>query len=215
MRWLPLWPFGLALALSACAAPSVAGQTAPAANAANSAPSTIVVAQGAGWAGHQLFGTMPGVGACHVGHESGQVLPDHQCTPGAIDGRVTQATLQETVCRRGGYTSGVRPPVSLTEPAKRRLLQAYGLTGPLSEYELDHLVPLELGGASDVRNLWPEQNIGKPSEFDPGAAGSNAKDGVEDRLHQVVCGGQVSLSAAQQAIVGDWTTAMARLGVKP
>ena len=200
---------GVTLVVAACGVPSSASQ-----DSGPTARTSIVVAQGAGWASHQLFGPIPAAGSCRVRYENGQVLPDDHCTPGAIDAKVTETTLKKTVCRSGGYTRRVRPPASLTEPAKRQLLRAYSLSGPLSEYELDHLVPLELGGASDVRNLWPEQNIGKPSDYDPGALGSNAKDGVEDRLHQAVCAGQVSLTAAQQAIASDWTTALARLGLR-
>ena len=193
--------------VSSTASPSARAGSAP----AGGAP---VVAQGPGWSGGQLFGPLPAPGSCHEGHEGNQVLPDHHCTPGAIDPRVTQATLKETICRAGGYTASVRPPAALTEKAKRALLAAYGLTGAPGEYELDHLVPLEAGGASDVRNLWPEQNIGSPHEVDPHAEGLNAKDGVEGRLHEAICAGQVSLAAAQQAIAADWTTALARLGIK-
>jgi hypothetical protein len=41
----------------------------------------------------------------------------------------------------------------------------------------------------------------------------NAKDPVETRLKQAVCSGKVTLAAAQQALVSDWTTALARLGL--
>jgi hypothetical protein len=36
---------------------------------------------------------------------------------------------------------------------------------------------------------------------------------VETKLHTAVCSGQVTLAAAQQAIVTDWTTAFSRLGL--
>lgn len=84
-------------------------------------------------------------------------------------------------------------------------MSAYSSSGTVSDYEYDHLVPLELGGSSDVRNLWPE----------PYAGGSYTKDGVETRLNHVVCSGQVTLEAAQQAIATNWTTAEAVLGVSP
>ena len=78
-------------------------------------------------------------------------------------------------------------------------------------------MPLGLGGASDTRNLWPEPDQGTPEQFDPqDPYGINAKDGVEDRLHDAVCRTrQVSLAAAQHAIAADWTTAETRLGVAP
>jgi hypothetical protein len=95
-------------------------------------------------------------------------------------------------------------------------MAAYSDRSGSTKTELDHLVPLELAGASDTRNLWPEPDQGSPSQFDPqDRFGLNAKDGVENRLHTAVCAGQVSLGAAQQAIASDWTTAEARLGVSP
>lgn len=95
-------------------------------------------------------------------------------------------------------------------------MDAYGSPESASDYEYDHLVPLELGGSSDVRNLWPELDTGSPSQFDStDSYGENAKDGVEDRLNDAVCSGQVTLAATQQAIAANWTTADAVLGVRP
>jgi hypothetical protein len=71
-----------------------------------------------------------------------------------------------------------------------------------STSELDHLVPLELGGSNDITNLWPE--VGKVP---------NPKDKVEDALKRAVCAGQVSLAAAQNAIAANWLTAEARLRI--
>jgi hypothetical protein len=82
--------------------------------------------------------------------------------------------------------------------------------------ELDHLVPLEPGGASDTRNLWPQSDEGSPAQFDPqDPFGLNAKDGVEDPLRTDVCAGRVRPAVAQQAIASDWTVAEALLGVSP
>src|SRR5262245_34240655 len=82
-------------------------------------------------------------------------LPDLACTPGAIDSRVTEANIRSTICRRG-YTTTVRPPLTVTDLIKRERMAAYGLTGQAQKsFELDHLVPLELGGAPEDRaNLW-------------------------------------------------------------
>jgi hypothetical protein len=74
-------------------------------------------------------------------------LPDPLCTPGAVDPHVTQATIGATICRRGGHTSTVRPPASVTGTEKKAALRAYNDTAPSSGYEPDHLVPLELGGS--------------------------------------------------------------------
>jgi hypothetical protein len=106
---------------------------------------------------------------------------------------VTQADLSSTICR-SGYTETVRPSESITEREKAASLRSYGDPGSLGEYEYDHLVPLELGGApNDPRNLWPE-------------SGSipNPKDEVENRLREMVCSGQMRLAVAQRGIARNW-----------
>jgi hypothetical protein len=113
---------------------------------------------------------------------------------------VTQANIHLTICH-SGYTATVRPPESVTEPEKKSSLAAYGDQRPLHFYEYDHLVPLELGGASnDPRNLWPE----------PGRT-PNPKDKLENRLRKTVCAGELSLSTAQREIAGDWVALYHRL----
>jgi hypothetical protein len=131
-------------------------------------------------------------GSCHL---HGQ-LPDPVCTPGAVDPRVTQDNLEQTICTRG-YTATVRPALSYTSPLKLRQMALYGETGRPAQYEEDHLIPLELGGhPTDPRNLWPQ----------PGAS-PNEKDRIENRLRDLVCAGTVPLARAQAAIAADWTAA--------
>jgi hypothetical protein len=79
----------------------------------------------------------------------------------------------------------VRPPDSPTEPAKRALLAAYGIpVSQISDYELDHLIDLAAGGASDIRNLWPEPNTF--TQFKASAFVHNDKDAVEAHtLHAI------------------------------
>lgn len=145
--------------------------------------------------------TIAGSGQCHARTEGGQPLPDPSCTPGATNPDVTQANIRSTICKRG-WTATVRPPVSYTDRIKRESIAAYGL--PASTVgELDHLTPLELGGApSDVRNLWIE----------PGRI-PNPKDAIEGVLNRAVCSGRVTLAAAQHAIATDWVTAERVLGI--
>jgi hypothetical protein len=169
-----------------------------------------VVVTGRGWTARTILGPVPAPGSCHYRHAGREVLPDPRCTPGAVDSAVSQANLRSTVCRKGGYTASVRPPVNLTDAIKRRLLAAYGI--PASEaarYELDHLVELSSGGSSDVRNLWPEPNV----RYTKGSFVRNDKDEVEQYLFRAQCGGKVSLRAVQQAISQNWTTSVATLGL--
>jgi hypothetical protein len=175
----------------------------------------VVAVFGPGWSGSSLDGPVPWPNSCYYRYASdGYELPDPACTPGAVDSQVTQTNLAQTICRPGGWSDSVRPPESVTEAFKEADMAAYGRNGSLSGYELDHLVPLGLGGASDTYNLWVEPDRGSPAQFDPtDPYGRNAKDGVEDALHTAVCEGRVGLAAAQEAIASDWTTALARLGL--
>jgi hypothetical protein len=137
--------------------------------------------------------------SCHT-RDRGQ-LPDRSCTPGSVDPAVTQRDIKSTICR-SGWTGKVRPPQSQTEHAKYDVsYPAYHIPGS-TRSELDHLVPLELGGSNDITNLWPE--AGRVP---------NPKDKVENALNRAVCDGKVSLTAAQNAIASDWLTAEARLGI--
>jgi len=167
-----------------------------------------------GWTQAGLRGPAFSGESCHVRwavfQGLDQPLPDPACTPGAIDPDITQSDLDQTVCRPGGFTSTVRPPEAISEPAKYQAMRAYGFYDGRSArpYEFDHLVPLELGGSSSTYNLWPEQDVGATSLYV-----HNTKDQVEDDLHAAVCAGRVPLSAAQDAIASDWVSAEAVLRV--
>lgn len=124
------------------------------------------------------------------------ILPDPTCTPGKADPSVTQDNIDSTICV-SGYASSVRPPVSFTEPLKFRLMDAYGYTDSARNYELDHLIPLEIGGSpTDVQNLWPEPHYTDPNSYD--------KDGFENYLHDQVCSGNMDLQTAQNEISTNW-----------
>jgi hypothetical protein len=130
------------------------------------------------------------------------VLPDPRRTPGARNPAVTQASIGSTICV-SGWTSTVRPPSSYTTALKeRQLASGYAYRGDLStaDYEEDHLISLEIGGSpTSELNLWPE-----PYDAPDGA---RVKDVVENRLHALVCSGQISLATAQHAIATNWWTA--------
>jgi hypothetical protein len=109
---------------------------------------------------------------------------------------VTQQTIHQTICV-AGWTATVRPPESYTEALKRQQIASEGLSGGLSNYEEDHRMPLELGGApSDPLNLSPES---PPSP--------NPKDSDETRLKHAVCDGALTLAQAQGQMVASWLAA--------
>jgi hypothetical protein len=108
-------------------------------------------------------------------------------TPGALNPDVTQATIRSTICVHG-WTKTVRPSVEYTNELKKKQMRQYRETGSTSDYQEDHLISLELGGApTDPRNLWPEPY--------PRAA---AVDTIENELNAKVCSGAMSLADAQR-----------------
>lgn len=144
--------------------------------------------------------TAPAPTSCHVSGSGELVLPDPRCTPGAAVPSYTQAQL----CA-GKHPP--RPPVSVTEPEKVRSIAQYGdyAGASPSQYEFDHLVPLELGGASTQANLWPEYDMGVIP---------NRKDRVENAAKAAVCSGHtLTLAQAQAKIASDWIALAHELGV--
>jgi hypothetical protein len=107
----------------------------------------------------------------------------------------------------------VRPPESLTEPAKYKLLAAYSMpASDASSTEADHLIPLSVGGSSDVANLWPEPDHDK-GFYARSATTQNDKDLLEADARDAICRGQITLAAAQHAFATDWTTVATLLGM--
>ncbi|MGH2407829.1 MAG: hypothetical protein ACRDF7_07125 [Candidatus Limnocylindrales bacterium] len=127
---------------------------------------------------------------------------------------MTQATIGTTICV-SGWTTTVRPPSSYTTALKRDQIVQYGYTDhTLADYEEDHLISLELGGApSDPANLWPEPYTAQLS--DGRSVGARVKDLIENRLHDLVCGGQIALATAQEEIATDWISAWFALNGEP
>jgi hypothetical protein len=116
-------------------------------------------------------------------------------TPGALNPDVTPATIRQTICSRG-WTATIRPPSSFTSELKAEQMRTYGFDGGPTDYEEDHFISLELGGApNDPKNLWPER---RPQ--------ANRVDGVENDLNAQVCAGELSLTEAQRKLAElKWT----------
>ncbi|HEX9012991.1 MAG TPA: HNH endonuclease signature motif containing protein [Anaerolineaceae bacterium] len=116
-------------------------------------------------------------------------LPDRACTPGDIMPNATKAEICQS-----GYASSVR---NVTTQEKDAVYSEYGIASHTSgEYEVDHLVSLELGGSNDISNLWPEAASPTP--------GFHQKDEVENYVHEQVCSGAISLADAQKQIATNW-----------
>ena len=129
-------------------------------------------------------------------------LPISSLTPGASDPNVTQANIGSTICV-SGYTATVRPSSAYTTSLKISQLQgSYSRYSDLKtgDFEEDHLISLEIGGSpSSPKNLWPEPY--------KGSYGARLKDRLENRLHSLVCSGELPLRTAQGAISTNWIAA--------
>jgi len=146
-----------------------------------------------------------------VVNSAGAALPNSARTPGAINPSVTQATIGRTICV-SGWTATVRPPASVTTSLKvAQLASGYTYKGDTAtgDYEEDHLISLELGGAPSAEaNLWPE-----PYNAPEGA---RVKDQVENKLHTLICDGSITLATARRAIATNWWVAYLKyVGVAP
>jgi hypothetical protein len=127
-----------------------------------------------------------------VAQQPTPILPDPNLTPGS-----TFDVTAQDVCTPG-YAKKVR---DVREEMKRAVYREYGIISHGSgDYEIDHLISLELGGSNSIKNLWPESHRTSPWN-------AQVKDRLEDKLHELVCSGQLDLKTAQQAIASNWIEA--------
>jgi hypothetical protein len=121
------------------------------------------------------------------------LIPDAKLTPGVI-GSTDQATVCGSNADGETYSQSHRiTPKSL----KDKVYTNYGVTPDGKSYEIDHRLPLALGGADVEANLWPQAWIGQ--------CGAHAKDRIEDRLWRAVCKDRsMSLADAQAILLGPY-----------
>lgn len=116
-------------------------------------------------------------------------MPNGSLTPGATR-QVTMSQVcllpQEEVVR------------DVSASLRQRVFQEYGIANARPEdYEIDYLIAPRLGGTEDIRNLWPEP-------YGARVWNAHVKDALEERLHEMVCSGQLDLHTAQHDIATDW-----------
>ncbi len=112
-------------------------------------------------------------------------------------------TIDQTICVPG-YTASVRPTTSYTTVVKLKLLRESSTdTANASKYELDHVIPLAVGGhPRNIKNLMLQPWDGED--------GAKKKDRLERRLQQLVCSKLLGLRDAQASIWTDWQAAYRR-----
>jgi hypothetical protein len=145
------------------------------------------------WQGPALVASAAAVGCLAfliVAHRPADI-PSPRLTPGAA--RVVD---RDALCRSDLPKNQVVPA-----DLRQRVFQAYGIANSEArKYEVDYLITPALGGADDIRNLWPEPYVST-------AWNAHVKDELEDRLRDLVCGGRLDLAEAQRAIATDWIAA--------
>lgn len=98
-----------------------------------------------------------------------------------VTGNSWRAPSLSEICHHG-YAASHRMPYEQSRAIKHRLLAGRDAR----EYELDHIVPLCLGGSNDLSNLqlqpWPE---------------AHSKDILERKACKMVCSGAIDLDVAR------------------
>jgi hypothetical protein len=110
------------------------------------------------------------------------LLPNRKLTPGRV------ATREKD---RGGITVAMEQKIF----ARYRLPWAWR-----AEYKIDHLIPLELGGADTIDNLWPQSLRAKPY-------GPDRKELLTEVFLEKIRTGKMILAQAQEEIRRDWIDA--------
>lgn len=112
-------------------------------------------------------------------------VPDPTATPGAL------CTERDPDFWHHAYPE--RVPICkrhVTPSLRKTAFALYGIPrSRWSEFELDHWVPLALGGSNSVRNLFPQEK-----------AKALKKDVLETRLYRALRAGKISQGAAVEAI---------------
>lgn len=135
---------------------------------------------------------VPAEGAvpCKIGGRGQFTTPDNACTPGAytVLPRFPRHPGEPSVC-----ITKDRP--SLPVAQRRKLLVEYGVPGWTGrDGELDHRVPVFLGGLTVEDNLWPERG-----------AIPNRKDALEVLVRRRICVDRtMRVRTAVRLFLADW-----------
>lgn len=120
--------------------------------------------------------------------------PDPHLTPGSVVNTNTQA-----VCALSSHSRG-RPGIPWTS-AQKVYAEYKDNKKRQHKVKLNFLVPLDLGGSTDVSNIWPASLRG---------TGFYQKIETDQVLHDLVCRRSLSLAQAQHAEETDWYAAWLR-----
>jgi hypothetical protein len=121
-----------------------------------------------------------------------EALPERNLTPGA-----TWSVSVSKICSNP-HEDVVQ---EVSDSTRDEVFKEYGILNARAEdYEIDYLIAPGLGGTEDIHNLWPQP-------FKSTQWNAYVKDELEERMHQMVCSGNLDLSTAQREIASDWIAA--------
>jgi hypothetical protein len=124
------------------------------------------------------------------------ILPYRRLTPGAAN-----SVSEEDLCQPG-FSKWMR---AVSEKTRLRVYREYQIPGHTrGEFEVEHLIPLALGGSNDIANLVPESYQTQPWN-------AHVKDRLEKKLHDMVCAGEIDLQEAQKEIASNWIETYERI----
>src|SRR5579859_699139 len=158
-------------------------------------------------------------GSHRIAPGSAAPLPDPEVTPGVAD-PVAVADLSKSahmvngvernICADDFRTDPIRKTIVDFEKLKKEACIEYGVASCDASVEGDHLISLENGGCKDcLKNLWPQPVDAK------GVVGYHTKDVVENRTHDLICAGKITLEQAQRGLAGDWYQFAVDQGILP
>lgn len=116
-------------------------------------------------------------------------LPNPLITPGAA---VVDLKLEQ-ICP--DQTRLMSNPI-INETIRDKVLAMYDLLGR-GDFFIDFLIPFELGGTNEPRNLWPIPYASRRDTL-------IRKVELEHKLHEMVCNGSISLDDAQNIFRFSW-----------
>lgn len=117
------------------------------------------------------------------------IYPNRTMTPGDI-----MSTNITEICV-SGYSDTVR---NVSQHTRETVFIMYKLSPnqPEGSFEVDHLVPLSIGGSNNIKNLWPQPKEPRP--------GYKEKDVLENYYHRQVCDGKMDIREAQAIMANNW-----------
>src|ERR1041385_6418842 len=110
------------------------------------------------------------------------IRPDPVKTPGAVFANVTVEQICTPGYANGSDTTNTGHGVRyVPRSIKWKVFKAYfgNVPDKTGNYEIDHLISLELGGSNDQKNLWPETYLADPFN-------AHLKDRLENKMHTLL-----------------------------